>query len=251
MPLTGMAQSTRTPPQPHGLSVWDARLIDVIMHCEDDVARYARLIDMAESGRLAAAHVLERCLENPCAHRHLALLTALHLVRERFDRAARQSADCAMPCGPAVDVLALETASRISGKHIVLLEAMIHTMFCHIARPAGPAGSTWCYDASMLARLTERRFVIAFEHAVSTLHRQFSCSLGTTLIAAVEPAMKAAQDKLTLRPALPLNVKAFAGSLLVVKHQQAHRPDAPVRLAELAADISQILRLPRTICLSA
>lgn len=239
------------PLAPHGLSAWDARLIDVIMHCEDDVARYASLIDRAGSDRLTAAPVLERCLENPCAHRHLALLTALHLVRERFDRASRQPAGFVMPCGPAVDVLALETASRISGKHIVLLEAMMYTLFRHIARPAGSAGAAWRYDASMLARLTERRFVVAFEYALSALHRQFSCSIGTTLIAAVEPAMKAAQDKLTLRPALPLNVKAFAGSLLVVKHQQAHRPDAPVHLAELAADISQILRLPRTICLSA
>jgi hypothetical protein len=54
---------------------------------------------------------------------------------------------------------------------------------------------------------------------------------------------------ISLQPELPLDVKAFAGAMLGLKCN-CNR-GAQIELTDLASDVSQIFKIPRTICLSA
>jgi hypothetical protein len=221
------------------LSAWNARLIDVITDCEDDTKRYLEVIEKINGIRDCNAAVLAHCMENSPAHRHLALLTALHIVELRF-----QQAGCSSQPGDGH----LENAAGKLRRHINLISLMMRAMLNQTELALAKSIQLWDYGNSLLASLIEHRLRIALEDAISLLHKQFSCSLATVLMAAIEPAMKSVQDRLSLRPDLPLDVKAFAGAMLGLKCN--YSPGARVVLADLASDVSQIFRIPRTICWS-
>jgi hypothetical protein len=221
------------------LSAWNARLIDVITDCEDDARRYLSVIEKINGARDSNASVLAHCMEDAHAHRHLALLTALHIAKSRFHQAV-----CAAQ--PGDDRLA-DAAGKLQ-QHIGLISLMMRAMLSQTELALEKNIHIWDYGNSLLASLIEHRLQIAIEDAVALLHKQFSCTLATVLMAAIEPAMKSVQDRLSLQPDLPLDVKAFAGALLGLKCNCSY--GTRIVLADLASDVSQIFRIPRTICWS-
>ncbi|HEY4072069.1 MAG TPA: hypothetical protein VGM52_03100 [Herbaspirillum sp.] len=221
------------------LSAWDIRLIDVITNCEDDIKRYRDVIEQINGARDCNASILVCCMKNEHAQRHLALFTALHIVGLRFQKANCSAAQ------PVNEGLASATASL--QQHIKLIAIMMRGLFSQMEQSLTPNGAGWDYGASILARLIERRLRIAIDNAIASLQEQFSCTLITVLMAAIEPAMKSVQDRLSLQPELPLDVKAFAGAMLGLKSNCNH--GAQIELIDLASDVSQIFKIPRTICL--
>jgi hypothetical protein len=221
------------------LSEWNARLIDVITDCEDDTRRYLDLIEKINGIHDSNASVLAHCMEDAHAHRHLALLAALHIVESRF----HQAGCSAKPCDDR-----LIDASEKMRRHIDLISLMMRAMLSQTELALGKNIQLWDYGNSLLASLVEHRLQIAIEDTVALLHKQFSCTLATVLMAAIEPAMKSVQDRLSLQPELPLDMKAFAGAMLGLKCNCNY--GARIVLADLASDVSQIFRIPRTICWS-
>jgi hypothetical protein len=221
------------------LSEWNARLIDVITDCEDDTKRYLDVIEKINGVRDSNASVLAHCMEDAHAHRHLALLAALHIVESRFHHAGGSSEPCDDRLTDAVGKLQ---------RHIELISLMMRAMLSQTELALGKNIQLWDYGNSLLASLVEHRLQIAIEDTVVLLHNQFSCTLATVLMAAIEPAMKSVQDRLSLRPELPLDMKAFAGAMLGLKCNCSY--GARIVLADLASDVSQIFRIPRTICWS-
>jgi hypothetical protein len=222
------------------ISAWNARLIDVITDCEDDVRRYRDTIERINGVRACNMSVLDRCMKNADAHRHLALFTALRIIEMRFRQACSSAA--AEEDGPA-------SAATQLMQHIELIGLMMRAMLSQMEQAMVQGSEPWDYGNSLLSHLVERRLRIAIDDAVTSLHKQFSCTLITVLMTAIEPAMKSVQDRLSLRPELPLDVKAFAGAMLGLKCNC--RYGAPFNLTDLASDVSQIFKIPRTICLSA
>jgi hypothetical protein len=223
------------------LSAWDIRLIDVITDCEDDIKRYRDVIEKINGARDCNASILRCCMENEHAQRHLTLFTALHIVELRFQKANCSTAQVANE--------SLANTTENLRHHIQLIAAMMRGLFSQLEQSLAPNASSWNYGSSILAQLIERRLRIAIDHAISSLREQFSCTLITVLMAAIEPAMKSVQDRLSLQPELPLDIKAFAGAMLGLKCNCRH--GAWIELKDLASDVSQILKIPRTICLSA
>jgi hypothetical protein len=222
------------------LSAWNTRLIEVITDCEDDIKRYRDIIEEINGVRDWNRATLACCMQNELAHRHLTLFTALRIVGARFDSACESA-------GAGNHSLARATVEI--RQHIRSLSVMMRAMFKRMEQGLIQSSRCWDYSGSLLARLTERRLRAAMDDAIPSLQEQFSCTLATTLMAAIEPAMKSVQDRLSLRPELPLNMKAFAGTMLGLKCSGGN--GASVGLTDLASDISQILKIPRTICLSA
>jgi hypothetical protein len=216
------------------------RLIEVITDCEDDIRRYRDIIEQLNGERDCNIAILACCMEDQHAHRHLTLFTALHIVGLRF-----QKANCS--AHSVNDKLASATAEL--QQHIELIAVMMRAMFNQMEQSLAPGATRWDYGESVLANLTERRLRIAIDDAIASLREQFSCTLTTVLMAAIEPAMKSVQDRLSLRPELPLDVKAFAGAMLGLKCNCSR--GASISLADLASDVCQIFKIPRTICLSA
>jgi hypothetical protein len=222
-----------------GLSPWNTRLIDVITDCEDDVRRYSVIIERIRGVHKCNVHVLSFCMENADAHRHLAVLTAMEIVDARL-RNAGFCGDAARG-KPDSDVRALRA-------HIRLIHAMMLAILDQLAAALDEHETAWHYSDSLLAKLLNEQMCIAMREAIAVLHQKFSCTLVTAVMAAIEPAMKCVQDRLSLRPELPLNRKAFAGSLLSLKSSYLH--GEAFTLEDLAADLSQLFKIPRTICLS-
>ncbi|MDB5774969.1 MAG: hypothetical protein JWP38_1102 [Herbaspirillum sp.] len=222
------------------LSAWDARLIEVITDCEDDIRRYRNMIEQVNGVSDCNASILERCMENDSMHRHLTLFTALHIVGLRFDRACESSV--------TVNDKLLCAAAQLR-RHVELIGVMMQAMIRQVEQRLKCPAAQWDYQNSLLAYLMQRRLQLAIDEATVSLHEQFSCTLITVLMNEIEPAMKSVQDRLSLRPELPLDVKAFAGTMLGLKCNCHH--GAPIVLADLASDISRIFKIPRTICLSA
>lgn len=219
------------------LSAWNTRLIDVIIDCEDDIKRYRNIIEKINGVRDCNTSILACCMQNDSAYRHLTLFTGLHLVGLRFEQACES-----VGAGNHSLVRATETLRQ----HIELVGVMMQAMFRQIEQGLIIAATHWDYGSSLLAQLMERRLRIAIDDVISSLHAQFACTLTTALMAAIEPAMKSVQDRLSLRPELPLDIKAFAGAMLGLKCKGGN--GAQMGLADLASDISQILKIPRTIC---
>lgn len=228
-----------------GLSPWNARLIDVITDCEDDTRRYLDVIEKINGVREKNPAVLAYCMEDKHAHRHLALLTALHIVESRFHQAGGAGKPGTSDTKNS-DRLA-EAAGKLQ-RHIGLISLMMRAMLSQTELALEKNIQLWDYGNSLLSSLIEHRLQIAIEEAIALLHEHFSCSLATVLMAAIEPAMKSVQDRLSLRPDLPLDMKAFAGSLLGLKCNCNY--GAQIILADLASDVSQIFKIPRTICWS-
>ena len=228
-----------------GLSPWNSRLIEVITDCEDDTRRYLDVIEKINGEREKNAAVLTHCMEDVHAHRHLALLTALHIVEARFHQAGG-SGQPGKPDQSNGDALA--DAARKLQRHIGLIGLMMRSMLSQTELALEKNIQLWDYGNSLLSSLVERRLQMAIEEAIALLHEHFSCTLATVLMAAIEPAMKSVQDRLSLRPDLPLDMKAFAGSLLGLKCNFNHGAQIP--LNDLASDVSQIFKIPRTICWS-
>ncbi|RXZ38797.1 hypothetical protein D9O50_04670 [Oxalobacteraceae bacterium CAVE-383] len=222
-----------------GLSAWNARLIDVITDCEDDARRYLDVIEKINGVRKSNALVLRYCMDDTHAHRHMALLAALHIAESRFHQAGHSAK-------PGDGGLA-EAAGKLQ-RHIGLISLMMRAMLSQTELALENNIQLWDYGNSLLASLIEHRLKIAIDEAVALLHEQFSCTLATVLMAAIEPAMKSVQDRLSLRPDLPLDMKAFAGAMLGLKCSGNY--GAQIVLADLASDVSQIFRIPRTICWS-
>jgi hypothetical protein len=238
------------------LSAWNARLIDVITDCEDDKRRYRNIIDKINGVRECNASVLEYCMEDTHAHRHLILFTALHIVESRFQQAgnlADVDNDGLSKNNPNnnnsdTNTNGLINAAEKLQRHIGLITLMMRAMFSQMELVLKQKPTSWNYGSSILASLIEERLRISIDDAVLLLHKKFSCTLATVLMAAIEPAMKSVQDRLSLRPELPLDIKTFAGAMLGLKCKCSH--GASVDLVDLASDISQIFRIPRTICRS-
>jgi hypothetical protein len=222
------------------LSAWEMRLIDVITDCEDDIRRYRNMIEHLNGARDCNIRILACCMENQHAHRHLTLFTALHIVGLRFQKANGSA-------HPVNENLASATAEL--QQHIELIAVMMRAMLNQMEQSLASGAIPWDYGDSVLATLTERRLRIAIDDAIASLREQFACTLTTVLMAAIEPAMKSVQDRLSLRPEQPLDVKAFAGALLGLKCNGTH--GAPISLNDLASDVCQIFKIPRTICLLA
>jgi hypothetical protein len=231
------------------LSAWNARLIDVITDCEDDRRRYRNMIEKINGIRDSNAPVLEYCMEDVDAHRHLTLFTALHIVELRF----QQAGDLAEVDNSRLSRDSLNSHNLINAagklrQHIGLVTLMLRAMFSQMELVLMQKPTSWNYGSSLLASLIEQRLRISIDDAVLLLHKKFSCTLATVLMAAIEPAMKSVQDRLSLRPELPLDVKTFAGAMLGLKCKCSH--GASIDLGDLASDISQIFKIPRTICWS-
>ena len=222
------------------VDAWNKRLISVITDCEDDVRRYRNIIESIKGIRECNASLLASCMNDKRAHQHLILFTTLHIVEVRFQKACS-----------AVGIASaglLNAASRLH-RHIDLIAAMMQAMFSQLEQETLPSQVAWDYGGSVLARLLDHRLRIAIDDVLVSLQTQFSCTLITVLMAAIEPAMKSVQDRLSLRPELPLDMRAFAGARLAFKCINNH--SAIMALDDLATDISQIFKIPRTICLSA